>query len=77
MTKYASEIAAPRPTWPRRSIQETNGSSASARKSEIRTQVITWREIHTTSSTTATAIVMPRTRRIVRVRTSTTRSGVT
>ena len=33
--------------------------------------------IHTTSSTTATAIAMPRTRRIVRVRTSTTRSGVT
>src|SRR5207249_7252042 len=43
----------------------------------ISTHVITSREIQTTSSTTATAIVTPRTRRIVRVRTSTTRSGVT
>ena len=44
-------IAAPRPNRPRRSIHETNGSSASARKSEIRSQVTTWREIQTTSST--------------------------
>src|SRR4051794_21185643 len=75
--KYASAIAGPRPTRPRRSIQDTNGSSASARKSETSSHVITSRAIQTSSRNTATAIVTPRTRKIVRVRTSTTRSAVT
>ena len=51
---------------PRRSIQPTNGSSASARKSAITTQASTCRAIQTTSSATATARTMRRTRRIVR-----------
>src|SRR5262249_7075828 len=70
-------IAGPRFSLPRRSIHDTSGSSASARKSEIRSHEMTWRAIHSTSSAIATAIAIPSTRRTVRVRKSTTRSACT
>src|SRR5690242_5573407 len=67
-------IAGPRPIRPRRSIHATSGSSASARKSAITTQASTCRAIQITSSRIATPIAIRRTRRIVRGRSSTTRS---
>ena len=61
----------------RRSIQLTSGLSASARNSAITTHASTCRAIQTTSRVIATHSTMSRTRRTVRVRKSTTRSGVT
>src|SRR5712692_8872166 len=55
----------------------TSGSRASARKSAMKTQVTTRRAIHVTASRIATPMMIDSTRRTVRVRTSTTRSGVT
>ena len=69
-------IAMPRFTRPRRSIQPTSGSSASARKMEITIHATTSRAIQTTSSVTATARTISSNRKTVRERTSTTRSEV-
>src|SRR5919202_441966 len=72
---YAIPIAGPRFSRPRFWIHATSGSSATARKSAMMIHVITPRAIQITSSTTATARMIKRTRRIVRGRNSTTRSG--
>ena len=48
-----SAIASAAVSGPRRSIQPTSGSSASARKSAITTQASTWRAIQITSRTIA------------------------
>ena len=69
--------ASPRLRIPCRWKKSTAGFIASARKSEIRIQITTWREIQITSSTTATAMIVPSTVRIVRTGKRTSRSGTT
>src|SRR6266700_7525877 len=69
--------ASPRLWIPCRWKNSTAGFIASARKSEIRIQVTTCLEIQITSSTMATAMIVPSTVRIVRTGKRTSRSGTT
>src|SRR5438270_2967980 len=73
--KKAIATAGPRRRMPWACSQTTAGLIASARKTEMRIQVRTWREIQSSSSAAATASTIASVVRIVRGGKWTTRSG--